>query len=407
MDSLSGGIQLVEGLKAGGSVEGLRIKWWDNGKTDVELNGIGVNFEIPDVLEFSGEVAFLSDGINGFKGDINLNLITVGLEMDAALVVGKNNQDPPYKFFYIYLDVELPTGIPLGCSGAGLYGIAGLFAYNMEPNKTEDEEWYEEGWYKRGPEGVTSTDKWKDEKDSLALGGGITLGTIADNGYMVSAKALLVIVIPGPVIIIEGKANFLKKRTQLSEEGMFKALAVIDNRAGQFLMNIEAMYKYDEEEGRVLDVHGGAEAFFDYHNSNNWHLYLGEKEPKDKRLGAKIISLFGAEAYFMLEPSRLAWGFWFGFDEKWEFGPVKIVAAAWAEGGMDASWKPEQFWGKAWLHGELGIKVFWFELGFYLDAGIEVNTPTPYYILVAFEVGINLPWPLPDFDIGIDLKCKG
>lgn len=409
---LSGGIQLVEGLEAGASVEGLKIKWWDDGRTGFELNGVGVNFEIPDVLKFEGQVAFLSDGVDGFKGDINLNLMTIGLEMDAALVVGKRELEDGgvYKFFYIYLDAQLPAGIPLGCSGAGLYGIAGLFAYNMEPNKGIDETWYgdeeENGWYKREPEGVTSVDKWGDAEGSLAIGGGITLGTMADNGYLISAKALLVIVIPGPIILIEGKANILKSRSSLSEEGIFKALAVIDNRAGQFLMNIEAAYKYDEEEGRVLDIHGGAEVFFDYHNPNNWRLYLGEKDPREKRIRAEIIRLFKAEVYFMLDPASLKWGFWFGFDEKWEFGPVKIVAAAWAEGGVDASWKPEHFWGKIWMHGELGIKVFFFDFSLYLDAGIEGNTPTPYYILMALKVGINLPWPLPDFEIGIDLKWE-
>lgn len=403
---LSGGIQLVEGLEAGASVEGLKIKWWNKDRFEYELKGVGVNFEIPDVLKFDGKIAFLSDGIEGFKGDINLDLMTIGLEMDAAIMVGKRraNNGEEFKFFYIYLGVELPTGIPLGCSGAGLYGVAGLFAYNMEPNKREDEEWYEDGWYKREPEGVTSTDKWEDEKGSLAIGGGITLGTIADNGYLISAKALLVVVIPGPIIIIEGKANILKPRSSLTEEGILKALAVIDNRAGQFLINIEAMYKYDEEEGRVLDIHGGAEVFFDYHNTNNWHLYLGEKDPREKRIRAEIISLFSAEVYFMLEPTRLAWGFWLGFDEKWEFGPVRIVAAAWAEGGIDASWKPEHFWGKLWLHGELGIKIFFIEFGLYLDAGIEGNTPTPYYVLMALKVGINILWW--DFEIGIDLKWE-
>jgi len=106
----------------------------------------------------------------------------------------------------------------------------------------------------------------------------------------------------------------------------------------------------------------------------------------------------------MLEPTRLAWGFWLGFDERWEFGPVRIVAAAWAEGGIDASWKPEHFWGKLWLHGELGIKIFFIEFGLYLDAGIEGNTPTPYYVLMALKVGIKLLWW--DFEIGIDLKWE-
>ena len=405
---LSGKIQLIEGLEGGGSVEGLRIKWWDTEKVEVELKGVGVNFVIPDILAFDGEVAFLHDGIKGFKGDIRLDLMCLGLKMEAALVIGKRPLgEGEFTFLYIYLNAELPHGIPLGCSGIGFYGMAGVFGYNMEPNKEPSEKWYDDdtGWHKRPPKGATSPDKWRDKKEALAFGSGVTLGTIADNGYTVSAKTLLVIVLPGPIILIEGTAAFLRKRAALDEEGPFRALAIIDNRAGQFLLNIEATYKFDKE-GRVVDIHGGAEAFFDYRSMNNWHLYLGEREPRDKRIRAEILRIFGAETYFMLEPVRFAWGFWYGFDKKWKFGPVRMAACAWAEGGIDVSNKPYQFWGKIWMHGGLDVRVFWFNFGFCLDTGIEGNTPTPYFILAAFRIGINLPWPLPDFKIRIRLKWE-
>jgi len=397
---LSGRIYIIKELKTEASVEGLRIKWWDSGETEVELQGVGVDFEIPDVLKFDGKVAF--DGTEEiFKGDVSLNLMTIGLKVDAVLVADGDNS------FYIYFNAELPSGIPLGCSGIGIYGFAGLFGYHMEPNKINTERWYD--WYKKPNEGVTSIDKWStNQLDSLALGGGVSLGTIVDNGYMVSAKTVLVIVIPGPIIFIEGRASFLERRATLTkgEEGAFKALAVIDNRAGQFLMNIEATYKLDKTHGWVIDIHGGAEVFFDYHNINKWHLYLGEKEPREKRISAEVLSLFGAETYFMLKSTGVAWGFWCGFDERWKFGPVKIIAAAWIEGGVDVSWKPAQFWGKVWVYGELGVKVFWFGFGFGLEAGVEVNTPNPFYIYALLRVIIDLPCPLPDFDIEIPLKWK-
>jgi hypothetical protein len=217
---ISGGLKLVDGLSAGASVEGLRIIWYDDGSgraTRITLNGVGVEFEVPDVLRFKGAVSYKeltvgADTIHRFDGDIKLELISLDLEIDAKVVVGSVTGPQGYTFFAIYLDVELPAGIPLCATGVALYGMVGLFALKMEPNKKADEEWYESqdgstpGWYKRDPIGVTDLKtKWGPQKSSLALGGGITLGTLPDNGFTVSAKVLLIIVFPGPIILIEGR----------------------------------------------------------------------------------------------------------------------------------------------------------------------------------------------------------
>jgi hypothetical protein len=247
---ISGGLKLIDGLSAGASVEGLRVIWYDDGitPTKITLNGVGVEFEVPDVLRFKGSVSYnelkgpTGDTIHRFDGDIKLELISLDLQIDAKVVVGtdKDPQNNTFTFFAIYLDIEPPAGIPLWATGVALYGMAGLFALKMEPNKKANEEWYESqdgltpGWYKREPIGITDLKtKWDAKRSSLALGGGITLGTLPDNGFTVSAKVLLVIVFPGPIILIEGKANLLKERAKLDSEPIFRALAVLDEREGR------------------------------------------------------------------------------------------------------------------------------------------------------------------------------
>lgn len=402
---LSGGISLVEGLQAGGSVEGLKIKWCRDEQglqTDIELKGIGVHFEIPEVIEFDGYVSFIRNGQSGFQGDLSLSLPAVGVTFDASIVIGKNHEQPSYSFYYVFINADLPAGIPLGTSGVALYGMAGFFASNMEPDKDAEDHWYED-WYKKSPKGITSVKKWTDQRDAMAFGAGVSLGTVTDNGYMVSANTLLAIVLPGPILIIEGKANFLQSRADMDTEGKFSTLAVLDNRAGELLMNISASYKFDGQ-GRVLDIYAGAEAFFDYNRSDHWYFHLGRREPSDQRIQAQIMQLYGAQAYFMLEPGSLTFGYWQGFDGSWKFGPVGVAAAAWAEANIKATVGPQQFWGRADLHGSLDVEVFRFNFGFYLDAGFEVNTPTPYSLLAHLAFGVSLPWPFPDFDIEIDLK---
>src|SRR4051794_32166072 len=60
---LSGGIKLADGLPVGGSVEGLKISWLTTGNPDirVSLSGVGIELDIPNVVQFHGHVAFIAD----------------------------------------------------------------------------------------------------------------------------------------------------------------------------------------------------------------------------------------------------------------------------------------------------------------------------------------------------------
>lgn len=411
----SGGLRLVEGLPAGASVEGLRVIWYEDGRqTRITLDGVGVEFEVPGVVRFQGAVSYRELTVAGelvhrFDGDISLDLLALDVSIDATLVIGSaTGPQGTYTFFAIYVDVELPAGIPLASTGLGLYGFAGLFALSMEPDKHADEPWYgvgdTDGWYHRGTVGVTDLrNKWVNRRDSLALGAGVTIGTLTDNGYIFSGKVLLVIVFPGPILLIEGKANLLKERAQLSEEALFRSLAVLDGRAGTFLIGIDVNYKY-EEGGELIDLRGGVEAFFNFNDASAWHLYMGLKDPREKRIRAEIFQLFEANAYFMLDAHQLAMGAWVGYDKHWSFGPLSVTIGAWIEGNVVLSWKPLQLSGNLWLHGQCGLRVFGFGFNLSVDARFDAEVFNPFRVRAEFSVGIDLPWPLPDFDASITLE---
>ncbi len=150
----SGGLKLVDGLSAGASVEGLKISWYGDGHTAVTLNGVGVEFAVPGTLSFRGFVSYTepTPGNHRFDGKIRLVLTTLNLEIDGQLVIGRDEVGG-YTYFAIYLDAELPAGIPLWTTGLGLYGFAGLFALQLVPDKKPAEEWYgvgpNQGWYKK------------------------------------------------------------------------------------------------------------------------------------------------------------------------------------------------------------------------------------------------------------------
>lgn len=403
----SGGVRLIDGLSAGASVEGLRVAWYPDGHTGISLNGVGVELTIPNVLRFHGHVDYreLPGNVHRFDGAIRLELLSLGMTVDAQLVIGTQNGSP---FFAIFLAAELPAGIPLWATGLSLYGMAGLFAIEMAPNKLPAEGWYEnpdlsDGWYKRPPIGITDlTTKWDPQAHALALGAGITIGTV-DNGFTFSGSVLLAIVFPGPILLIEGKANLLKERSRLSEEPLFRALAVLDGNAGTFLVALDARYKYGSG-GQLLDIRGGAEAFFDFHDASRWHLYLGRDTPRERRIRAQIISIFEANAYLMIDPNALATGAWVGYAKHWQFGPLSVGLEAWIEGNARLSWKPAYLHGDLHLHGHADLRVFGFGFGMTADASIAADVFDPFHVSAGLSVSVDLPWPLHDIDVDIVLE---
>lgn len=399
----SGGLRLVEGLSAGASVEGLRVTWYPNGDTNLTLEGASVEFEVPDVLRFKGEVSMRTfkegnETIRRFDGSIALELVSLGLTIDGTLVIGsvKRDDGTRYRFFALYVDAQLPVGIPLGSTGVSFYGFAGLFANNMEPGRKPAEPWYSLGtndWYHRDEVGVTNlAKKWTNQQGSIAFGAGVCIGTGSDNGFTFAGKVLLVIVFPGPIIMLEGTANLLKERAKLADEGMFRSLAVIDCRANTFLFGLDARFKTGDG-GELLDLKVGAEAFFDFDDPLAWHIYLGEKEPRDRRIRASVFRIFEANSYLMIDAHKLQTGAWVGFGRSWSFGPVGLTIEAWIEGNAVISWKPAHFYGDLWLHGSVAIRVFRFRLGLTVDARISADVFEPFKVRAEIAVSIDLPRP--------------
>ena len=54
-------------------------------------------------------------------------------------------------------------------------------------------------------------------------------------------------------------------------------------------MNIEANYSLPEDSGKVIKMRALAEVFFDFNNSQNWHVYIGQDQPDAKRVRAEIL----------------------------------------------------------------------------------------------------------------------
>jgi len=399
---LNGGLHLAQGLPMGASVEGLRLSWDPKASRpfdtlSVSLDGIGLELTVQNVFSFAGEVAFFNDDQGkGFRGHVKLSLIQLKLTVDAEIVVGRSNDG--ITFFYFYLSVDLPTGIPLGNTGAAFFGFQGLLARHMAPNKRADEEWYY-GWYLRSPKGATSGKKWGYERDAFAVGLGTTIGTNSDNGFIVHARVLLVIVLPGPRLLLEGKGNFIKQRGDSTMEGTFEALLALDFCAQLFQFNLAVTFKIQD----LLDVTAGTDIAFSWAPTppaDWWHVYMGQKNPPEKRCRANLLSIVQGYSYFQLWRNRMLLGAWIGIEKDWKFGPVHAWVKASLEGEADVRYiavppsteRAIQFEAYLRLSGGAGLEVFGAGLSVLLDAQAMAKGPAPWFLSmnVHLEIRIDL-----------------
>lgn len=399
---LNGTVKLHESLPAGVSVEGLKVSWKDGEPVNFSLEGIGVELAVKGVFSFKGKAAFFqTNEASGFRGSIKLSLDSVGLKIDVGIMVGRMN-DGTF-FFYLFIDVELPVGIPLFSTGAALYGFAGLLAVNLQPARIDAEHWYY-GYYKRAPVGVTAPEKWAVKRGAFAIGVGTTIGSMPDTGYAVSAKVLLILSLPGPRILLQGKGSFIEKKPENKDEkqeGTFEALLVLDTPAQLFQANLSITFKM----GALLEVGGGVDAAFSWAKEpprDVWHVYVGEKEPVERRVHAKVLEFLKGDTWLMINRPHYAEST--GGNRLGDFeigGSLKLgaefdftVVKAWLRLSVFAeaavTWEPQQILANARLNGSAGIAALGMELSAEINAEALAKASKPFYFGASLELEIRV-----------------
>lgn len=400
--AFSGGLSLAEGIPISAAVDGLTIRFDQGGVTGIELAGVKLRLEIPDVLLLDGEIRYVADG-QRFDGAGTLMLKAANLLVSVRIVLGRRDD---YPYFYLYLLLAPPIGVPIFQSGLAFYGLEALFAMNMRPDKTSEQRWYLD-WYRRPEIGAVDQAKWADERGALAFGGGVILGTFPDKGYGVAVKGLLVIVLPGPVLMLDAKANLLKDPTALAlpeSQALFNALVVYDVPQGTIELGIEPHYVFPDG-GELIDVTGVAEAFYSFSDPRAWHVYLGRRE-REGRIRARLLSLFEANAYLMLDARGMELGGYIGYDAHYDVGPVSVGLRAFIEGVAAVSWRPQQLNGELHLEGGVLVQVAGVGVDVGVSALLQARSPQPFEIDGEMRVRVELPWPAEDFKHTIKLHWK-
>lgn len=433
----NGDIHLVEGLPLGGSVRGLRVNL-ETGA--VSFDGVSVDFSVSGVLSITGEIDHIHLDASGpddlrkagllpsiydrlpgspgslktvdvFAGKVDVAIDVVpGLEFGGKFIVGHFDG---MSVFFLDLDVDLPTGIPIFLD-VSLYGLEGLIASNLEPQPEPNNTWWE--WYKYPTDAggidtgaapdydATDVNKWLAPKPgALALGAGATIGTSVDDGFTASAAIAFILLLPGPVVMLIGKANILSKRiSSANQDANFDAMALYDGNSQTFDITIDAHYQIPV----VFEVDGTAELHVSTTEQPSWFFALG-LPPHEKRLKARIFDLFETDAYFVVGDFGLVTGTWTGYQASWSFGPLGVSLDAYLATLAAIQWSPLQIGGGIELHGDIHLEAFGIGLGLTADALLEGCAPNPFYVHGELSVELDLPWPLPNVGATISLTWGG
>lgn len=398
---LSACIELIDGVPAGASVEGLTVRWKPGSGDDpaVSFDGIGIEFGVPGSFQASLSVAYTETaGSVEFRGQGSLELPALDASLEIAIVVGRQDvaaPDYPEAFNYLYLFVDaklMPSGIPIGSTGLSIYGIQGLVAYNMELDVDEslsaDERYYQ--LFIKTPVGLTDQSKWVRSFGQNAIGLGVLLGT-ADKGFVLNVKGLFIVAFPDLTLYLQARASFISIPPELTSTttGTIEALLVYAAGDGTLLFDLTARW----EALPLYSVSGHARAYFSFSDASAWYISLGE-DADGKRIAAQVLYwgagwLFNAGFWFRIDNDGLVTGIQIDVGLRAEKGGFWVEASGHARGEMALAWRPFQWEGSLELWGRIGAGYKGISVGLSLDGKARARVFRPYEVRIEVEACIE------------------
>ncbi|MEO1623759.1 MAG: hypothetical protein AAFV25_01285 [Bacteroidota bacterium] len=305
--------------------------------------------------------------------------------------------NPSHPSWIVNASVELASPIPLGATGLGIYGFRGLLGQRYVASKsvvnlTDDDTWFQ--YYKKTPEGIdvskfAGPDQTADADNAFSVGAGVSLATTADGGKSFSLKLFLMLSLP-ELFYLEGKANVLGERVGLiGNDPPFSAFLAVSPSSVE--TGFGADYNIPQDSGQILDLYAEVQAGFFFQDPKAWYINFGRE---DKRITARILSLFDATAYLMLSAAgiRAGAGVSWGFKKKYAGGMVRASVGVYIEVGGQISFERPQIGGFALLGGHVDVYLLWVGFNISIDTSLFVEAPKPFLIKgsVRLCVGITI-----------------
>ncbi len=322
----------------------------------VTISKIGMSADLPGVLSGSGQLEISgSPGGSTVAGNADLTLEPLHLGLGASFAMFTKADR---RAVYLGLQADFRPGFPLGTTGVALYGLLGLTGVNIGRSIPEPERVLD--WYQHPTVGVRSVDKWAMRDGAWVFGVGATLGTAPDGGLLWNTAGALVVQTPGPQILLAADSQFFSPAPEPEQPltAGLQTVILLDFENGVFMAGAELVL--DKQPLIHLDV--PAEVFFNLRRSVDWHLHLGQWEPEDRRVRARLLGgIFDAWAYVQVEGD--------GFT-----GPITLTGLCVAHGmRTSVRWGGGRIYLEAWVEYHLGLQLSPLYVEGLLSAGGELH----------------------------------
>lgn len=165
---------------------------------------------------------------------------------------------------------------------------------------------------------------------------------------------------------------------------------------------IGASYQLPDEgsnKGAILDLNAEMQMAFFFNDITGWYINFGQDTPEDKRIRAKIFSLFDGYAFLMINASRIRAGAGIEFSLRKSYGPAAVGASAFMDAGGFIIYRPAQIGGHIALGGAAYIEVYSFRNTIEVEAMLSAEAPRPFIITGSFMVGISVSAVFTSIDI--------
>ncbi len=350
----------------------------------------GISVNVPGTLVGSG---FLDIRDSGFTGALDVTLVPLKLRVQASVGL-ENLEDGGRRLtaFFLGLGVEFPAPIPLANSGLGIYGFLGLFGmhYNRDeqppvnPGLPVALDWFYNK--AKGEPNLLAVDgrrTWIAAPDRWSFGVGMVLGTM-EGAFVLNLKGMFVLELPGPRILIFVKAQILQPRPPSGKPADQSAgiLAVVDINFQVGYIAIGLIFNYEIKD--LVKIEVPIDALFNFHDIDDWHLYIGSYSNK---ASAEILGIAKGTAYLMFDGngiSGLPIGDLTGFSIAAGIAASLVIGDessglyAKVAGALDVgvTTAPLHFIGRMTLEGRIHL---WF-VGLGASAKLDVEAPEPLYV---------------------------
>ena len=289
------------------SIERARVRLHLDPPAPPELTAFAASINIPGAIKGRGYLEMGSKVVDGhdvseIKGQIDVTILPVQLRIAAGL--GVAHIDPDQTGLIITLDVEFPVAIPLANSGLGIYGFLGLFAMNYARDESRGVPATGMApalaWLRATGGDPTRIDFWTPKLNTWAFGVGVLLGTMGSS-VVFNLKGMFLLELPGPRLLLMMKANLLIPMPEQkgNAEGMFLAVIDLDFGRGTLTIGLAIDFNIDP----LLQLTIPVEAFFNFHDTSDWHVYVGQYI---NPVRAKVLQIFDASGYLMLSGTGLS-----------------------------------------------------------------------------------------------------